>query len=340
MSNEQSSAFDGFGFYRYSDLTEADKTPPEFIVEGMIPVGLTFLAGAPKIRKSFFALGMAAAVARGEDFMGFRTTPCDVCYLDLEGSKFRIAERSKRMPQALPDNLFFANSIRERLSSGLVGKLRQLHQERPAIRLVIIDTYSHARGTPRIYGNTNAYDADVQLLEPLQRMAIDAKIAVVCIHHNKKGGTDVTDPFERLSGTMGISGSSDCVITLTADGARFSGRAKLEYVPRDARGGEMMLFFDDSTLQWGVDPASKKSIWSDHIARWCIENKPREGENSAFCSYSSVFQGAYGTIIDNPGLEVRQSLEAFKGPLFQEYGVAVQIGARSHGARGIRLMRV
>ena len=60
---------DSFNLFSYSMLTDEDKTPPEFIVDGLIPVGLTFLSGAPKLRKSFLALQLASAVATGTDFL-------------------------------------------------------------------------------------------------------------------------------------------------------------------------------------------------------------------------------------------------------------------------------
>ena len=34
------------GFYELEDLSEDEKKPPDFIVDGMIPVGLSFLSGA------------------------------------------------------------------------------------------------------------------------------------------------------------------------------------------------------------------------------------------------------------------------------------------------------
>ena len=37
------------GFYELCDLTDEERQPPEFIVDGLLPVGLTFLSGAPKI---------------------------------------------------------------------------------------------------------------------------------------------------------------------------------------------------------------------------------------------------------------------------------------------------
>ena len=51
----QMDVFAAIGFYTVPDLTEEERRPPEFFVAEMIPVGLTFLAGAPKTRKSYFA---------------------------------------------------------------------------------------------------------------------------------------------------------------------------------------------------------------------------------------------------------------------------------------------
>lgn len=72
--------FDSFGFYSVPDLTEEERRPPEFIIDGMIPCGMTFLSGAPKIRKTFMALQMAIAVATGKPFWGHHTIQCDVAY--------------------------------------------------------------------------------------------------------------------------------------------------------------------------------------------------------------------------------------------------------------------
>lgn len=132
------------------------------------------------------------------------------------------------MSTQIPSNVFVTNSITERLADGLVDKLRQLHRARPSIRLIIVDTYSRARGSYKAPG-ANAYDADIMLLEPVQRMALEENIALLFVHHDKKGAGLALDSFERLSGTMGISGSCDCVINLVADGKRFDGTAAQWY---------------------------------------------------------------------------------------------------------------
>ena len=331
--------FAEFGFYSVPDLTEEERRPPEFIVDGMIPVGMTFLSGAPKIRKSFLALQMAVAVATGTPFLGLTTTKCDVAYLDLEGSKSRISSRSARMSTKIPGNVFITNSITERLADGLVDKLRQLHRARPSIRLIIVDTYSRARGTYRAPG-ANAYDADISLLEPVQRMALEENIALLFVHHDKKGAGLALDSFERLSGTMGISGSCDCVINLVADGKRFDGKASMEYTPRDAKGGEMSLVFDERFCEWMQIVETKPDLRGNPICSWIIDHAPERQQEGKTFSYDTLVKSACGTFMDNPGEEVRRQLIPRREELFSGYGIGIQMGVKSNGARGVRVINL
>lgn len=331
--------FDSFGFYSVPDLTPEEKKPPEFIVDGMIPCGMTFLSGAPKIRKSFMALQIASAVATGSQFLSHNTTQCDVAYLDLEGSKSRVSFRAERMSMKIPRNVFITNSITERLADGLVDKLRQLHRARPSIRLIIIDTYSRARGMVRS-GGANAYDADVAFLEPVQRMALEENIAVVFIHHDKKGAGFASDSFERLSGTMGISGSSDCVINLVADGKRFDGKATMEYTPRDAKGGEIKLVFDERFGEWQEIVESKPDLRGNPVCDWIIRNAPEKGKAGEFYSYDDIFRLSYNHQIDGAGDKVREQLETRRDELYTGYGIGVQMGVRSNCKRGIRIINL
>lgn len=338
--SKQTNILEKLGLYHYSQLTEADKQPPVFIIEGMIPVGLTFLSGAPKTRKSFMSLQMANAVATGTDFIKHSTKQCDVAYLDLEGSKWRIASRATQMGITIPENIYFTQRIESKLADGLVTDIKRLHVACPSIQFVIIDTFSRARGTVRT-GGANAYDVDVQLLEPLQQMAIDEQIAVLCIHHDKKGAAMATDSFERLNGTMGISGSADSVITLSTTGKRFDGRATLEYTPRDAPGGEHVLQFNPTTCEWEIAD-SETDLMGIPIISFCIQNAPDSTKAPEFIDYRTVYSQAYRTnmyVPESVGDVVRKAIAANKQALFDEYGVAVQTGVKSHGERGIRLMR-
>lgn len=331
--------FDSFGFYSVPDLTEEERRPPEFIIDGMIPCGMTFLSGAPKIRKTFMALQMAISVATGQPFLGHGTTKCDVAYLDLEGSKSRVSFRTDRMTTKIPRNVYITNTITERLADGLVDKLRQLHRARPSIRFIIIDTYSRARGSFKSFG-VNAYDADVALLEPIQRMALEENIAILFIHHDKKGAGFMSDSFERLSGTMGISGSADCVINLVADGKRFDGKATMEYTPRDAKGGEIKLVFDERFGEWQEVVEEKPDLRGNPVCDWIIRNAPEKGKSGEFYSYDDIFRFAYNHQIEGAGDKVREQLEPRRDELYSGYGIGVQMGVRSNCKRGVRIINL
>lgn len=327
-------AFAAFGFYSIPDLTEEERRPPEFIIDGMIPVGLTFLSGAPKTRKSFLALQMGIAVAKGKPFFNRDTKQCDVAYLDLEGSKSRISARTSGMVEDVPRNLLITNKTDFRLADGLVEMLRQLHQQRPSIRLMVLDTYSRARGMVRATGQ-NAYDADVMLLEPLQRMALEENVAVLCVHHNKKGASLMADSFEMLSGTMGISGSADCVCTLVTEGKRFDGKAKLECTPRDAKSFEQDILFDDTLLEWM--PTSKPELERDPVCAWVLANAPKRGVIGEFISYGDCYAAVHGRGTEDCGTRVREALLPHRVELFAEHGIGVQLGVTSNGKRGLRI---
>ena len=337
--DENTDVFESFGFYAVPDLTEEERKPPEFIIDGMLPCGMTFLSGAPKIRKSFFALQMAIAVAQGASFFGHETTACDVAYFDLEGSKSRISFRTEHMTNSMPRNLFITHSTTAKLADDLPQRIKLLHQQRPAIRLFIIDTYSRARGTVKGNG-ANAYDADVSFLEPIQRMAIEENIAIMFVHHDKKGAGMMSDSFERLSGTMGISGSADCVMNLIADGKRFDGKATLEFTPRDAKGGEMKLEFNDQSMEWLQIPEVVIDLKGNPVCGWIIENCPEARKEGVFFSYDSVFYNAYHIRQENPGDEIRRQITTNASQLFSEYHIGVQLGVKSHGERGIRIVNL
>lgn len=325
-----------FGFYSLDDLTEEERKPPEFLVDGMIEVGLNVISGKPKLRKSFLAVQIAAAVATGQEFFGHKTVQSDVAYLDLEGSKSRISTRTKNMTIEIPQNVKFTNIVKKKLSNGLVEELRLLHRQRPSFRLIIIDTYSRARGRPKSIGQ-NAYDADVDFLGPVQRMAVEENIAILFVTHDRKGSSAVDDPFERVSGSTGITGTADSIINLTAVGKRFEGKALLEYNSRDAKGGEFNIVFDEHFLEWQRYEEQTPDAKSNPVCKWIMENTPEPKLEGVFFSYETIAKGAYRAWVDRPGDKVREQISIFKDELATTYNIGIQTGVKSHGERGIRL---
>jgi len=55
-----------------------------YIVDNLLPQGLSIFCGASKIGKSWLMLDLAVKVANGEPMWGLTTNKCDVLYLTLE----------------------------------------------------------------------------------------------------------------------------------------------------------------------------------------------------------------------------------------------------------------
>mgnify|MGYP003779546527 CR=1 FL=1 len=75
-------------------LMAQDFPPLEYVVPGLIPEGLTLLAAAPKIGKSWLVLGLGIACASGG--YAFGQLPVDrrpVLYLALEDGQRRLRRR-------------------------------------------------------------------------------------------------------------------------------------------------------------------------------------------------------------------------------------------------------
>jgi hypothetical protein len=104
-------------------------------------------------------------------------------------------------------------------------------------RLVVVDVVQRVKppGKP----GRNSYENDYQTMEGLRRWASDRRLAVVCLHHTRKGGAD--DPLEALSGSNGLSACADTTLLLDRDqngvtlyvrGARRRGEGKGDDVRR------------------------------------------------------------------------------------------------------------
>ncbi len=93
----------------------------------------------------------------------------------------------------------------------------------------------------------NMYEADYHAIKGLQALASEYRVAIVVVHHTRKGGSDV-DPFEKVSGTLGLSGAADTTIVLDreSNGATIYGRG------RDIEEIESAVEFNKGDCRWFV----------------------------------------------------------------------------------------
>jgi AAA domain-containing protein len=99
------------------------------------------------------------------------------------------------------------------LNAGFVDELERWRRSVKKARLVVIDVLQRIK--PAGSATRNAYENDYSVWSPLQKWAMDKAIAVVGLHHTKKGGAE--DPLEALSGSNGLSACADTTLVLDSD---------------------------------------------------------------------------------------------------------------------------
>jgi RecA-family ATPase len=126
------------------ELLRADFPEPRWAVQGMIPVGLSNLAGRPKIGKSWLALQVAHAKAAGGQFLGQQVDQGRVLNLALEDSPRRWQDRLRTQQVGSTNDIVFMTEWPILSGDGLLRLESKIQEDNFA--LVIIDTLSRVTG--------------------------------------------------------------------------------------------------------------------------------------------------------------------------------------------------
>lgn len=258
------------------ELRRKEFAPVQFIVDGVIPNGVTLIAGAPKAGKSLLGWGIACAVATGGVALGnIPVQQRRVLYLMLEDGQRLVQKRVRRMvaEETEMPMLDYAEAWRP-LTDGGVDDLAAYHREYPDA-LVVIDTYEHLRG--RSDRAQDAYRNDTAALAPLTRMAHETGLNVLIIHHTNKRGGD--DPFMSINGSNGIGGAVDTMGVLSR--VRFGEDVTLCISGRDLdEDVKLALAFDmdcgSHVLLGKADEVGATRLQRDIVLYLKAEGGPRE----------------------------------------------------------------
>lgn len=237
-------------FISARELCDLEFEPIKYVVPGYIAEGLTLFAGKPKLGKSWFCMEIGLAVAEGGVCLGdVRCEQGDVLYLALEDNRRRLQSRIRKLWQMeamvhapVPDRLHLATEW-PRATEGVTA-IRTWIDEHPGARLVIVDVLAMFKATAKGKDQT-LYEADYLAIKELQSLAMETNVAIVVVHHTRKSGAE-DDPFEKVSGTLGLSGAADTTIILDRDqnGCTLYGRG------RDIEEIETAVQFDKFTCRW------------------------------------------------------------------------------------------
>ena len=240
------------------ELYRSELPAPVWIVPKLLPAGLASLAGRPKMGKSLLALQLAAAVALGRPFLGYKVKAGPVLYLALEDSPQRLQERLQRLGVTGSAPMQFYTEWPALDAEGLWELQQCVPEMQP--RLVVIDTLSRALGA----SGGKRGDQVSSALTALQRLAQEQSCCVLTVDHHRKGGQG-RDAIDDLLGPTSKAAALDTVWGLY--GGRGQRGVSLRVIGREVAPCELALEFDPGRQMWqlGAEPylTAKESAMMD-----------------------------------------------------------------------------
>lgn len=183
------------------------------VVGGMIPKGLTLLAGRPKQGKSWAALQMCLNVAMGLPFFGKEVEQGDVLYLALEDHPRRIKARIHQLlgeppyPETLARLSFLFG---EQVPPGDMRSVEAWLASAEKPRLVVIDTLG--RFTPPSGRSGESFEQIYAVMAAVKSLADANNVAIVIIHHTRK--MEAENPIDAVSGSTAYTAAADAIMVL------------------------------------------------------------------------------------------------------------------------------
>jgi 5S rRNA maturation endonuclease (ribonuclease M5) len=264
-----------------ADLEEMVFPEPRWAIPGLLPEGLTILAGRPKRGKSWMGLGIALAVASGGKALGkIDVAKGDALYLALEDNPRRLQNRLAQLktPETkLPSRLHLVTEFLPLQLGGMQTLLDWLDKH-PKTHLVVIDTLG--RILPSGKANSNQFVDDYQFIGKLQKLSIDRNFALLVIHHVRKQSADYA--LDRVAGTTGITGAADSVWVL--DTGKGEASSILHVTGRDIETQEIAMKFDDGI--WSAIGTAQEAAMSEErrsILNLLTENGAMSPKTIAEC---------------------------------------------------------
>jgi RecA-family ATPase len=219
---------------------DAQEFPPlQYAVPGIIPEGLVFNVGPPKIGKSWLVLSIALARATGGRALGLQLPKGPVLYLALEDGDRRMQDRCRRLLHGAPIPAGF--EYQTVVEHGRVLDTLQAWleiQRDPG--LAILDTLGKVM-PPALQGES-AYQRDYRVGSNLKELTDQSRGSTILVnHHDRKA--DSADFVDSVSGTNGLAGAADTIVVVTRP--RLEEDGLIQVTGRDVPEGEYAVSFQD-----------------------------------------------------------------------------------------------
>jgi 5S rRNA maturation endonuclease (ribonuclease M5) len=242
-----------------SELMAMDLPEIRWAVPGIIPEGVSILAGKPKLGKSWLALGLCVSVASGGYALGKKPVEKgEALYLGLEDNTRRLQKRMGMVigEENIPEGLYWDTEFPRMDDGGLVA-LDEWLGDHPGCRIVVVDTLAKFKPRPR--GGRNAYDEDRETVDPLGDLIEKHSVAIVLVHHMRKMAA--SDPIDEINASTGLSAGVDGVLLLK----------------RERGEADASLYVDGREIEETSDLALK---WDGNLTKWILAGEAEDYRQS------------------------------------------------------------
>ncbi|WGM00528.1 AAA family ATPase [Arsenophonus nasoniae] len=187
-------------------------TPGKFIVEGLIPVGVTAIYGASSTFKSYTALSISLRVALMEHrWAGRNIKGGSVLYIAAEGGSSiapRVGAWADKYNNGNPIKNFYTlpravDLAEPKVVNGVLKEIKRIKDVTgEPVRMIVIDTLSQSMNS----GDENSAGDMAKFLAGATKVASEIEAAVVFIHHTGK------DSNKGMRGSSAAFANVDSVI--------------------------------------------------------------------------------------------------------------------------------
>lgn len=263
--------------YVFESLPDAISRPaPEFIIKDLLPQAeLAIIYGASRSGKSFFALDLAFAVARGVPWRSLKVRQLGVAYVAAEGAAgFRLRLKAYTThhnldPASIPFSVLDAapSLLKAPDMSDLIHAVGGLGP----VGLIFLDTL--ARVT--VGGDENSAQDMGRALAACQRLHRATGALVVLIHHSGKDST------KGARGSTALIGAADAELEITdsGDGAREARVTKMKDGADGKRYGFKLVPVKVGEDEDGADVVSCVIEYSEVASKALRKGKEPAGAN-------------------------------------------------------------
>lgn len=263
-----------FDAWSGAKILETEFPPLIYLIDGILAQGVTMLAGKPKRGKSWLALDFGLSVASGQSWNDRDVAKGDVLYLALEDNLRRLQSRLKKLKcdEAMAKNIRFVTES-FLLGGDFTKAVEHWVEDVKDAKLCIIDTYTKVKPQS---ANSEEYGKEYSVISQLLQIANKHNIAVLVIHHEKKGYQD--DPFDGVLGSTALTGGPDTIMLLTT---HIDGRSVLLGKGRDIEEYEWEAQFSKETCKWKI--VGELSVQQSTETKTKIIEAISAGKNSPKC---------------------------------------------------------